>query len=655
MVTLTSLLGIANLFFRSNFAVIRKLIARWNIQARLDYRSAYTMNIVMVLVIVGILPAVAFFKVTYNKGMRLSILQEQRSIWKGYEARRSRIEARYSTNRDPGNVGPFSPEAAAMAGEFIDCRLRQTSDIYGDFNNIRLQLSSNSQSRKLCPGVGNSTGTAPVQLGTEQMRSSLATGQLIRSRLTGLLLQIPFASGMVGSEILAPSSAADGSWIGRASGDIYTLRIPNGFKGQSLLITTPLRRFESLPSSPTVGFIVGILLFLFILVTLYFVARFAVRRIFLLHLEGCSITPVPQNGFMSTSQNLFVIISSPLIDKNSAPCNGKLYRVDCKEDGSFEELKKRIQSKALPKKIVLDHFDHKLSDLKTSFQKLELLEQLLADEKVVVIISNVDPSAYSAPELFRKSEQKNGSALEYADRWANVAACFAEVYLVESGDKNCFEKLVSRREAALLSLWPNQKKRISELMRLMRAECSSRGCLQKIGAEIIKQTGLERISVAEILKQVSGQARLYYQRIWATSSEQEKLTLIHLAEDKFLSLNDPHLDILLRKGLIVIDPDLRLMNQTFKDFLLTQCSQTGLTSIEDQAKRNSTWHMLKVPLITGFVGVLLFLFLTQKEFYGSSLTIVTGLATGIPALFKILSLFHGEGVGKIASSAAAGQ
>jgi hypothetical protein len=170
--------------------------------------------------------------------------------------------------------------------------------------------------------------------------------------------------------------------------------------------------------------------------------------------------------------------------------------------------------------------------------------------------------------------------------------------------------------------------------------------LQKIGLEIIKQRDFEKRSLTDAFKQFGGQARLYYQRIWATCSEEERLTLMHLSEDRFLSCNDPQLSVLILKGLIVKAPELRLINQTFKHFLLTQCSQTGLVSIENQAKRNSTWHMLKIPLLIGFVAVISFLLLTQKEFYSSSLTMITGLMTGIPALFKILSILQSDGAGQ---------
>jgi hypothetical protein len=42
----------------------------------------------------------------------------------------------------------------------------------------------------------------------------------------------------------------------------------------------------------------------------------------------------------------------------------------------------------------------------------------------------------------------------------------------------------------------------------------------------------------------------------------------------------------------------------------------------------------------GFAAVLVFLVFTQKDLYNSSWTLVTVLTTGVPAIFKVISLFQ---------------
>ncbi|HEV2827349.1 MAG TPA: cache domain-containing protein [Pyrinomonadaceae bacterium] len=661
-VFLTSLLGIANLIFRPSFKAIRNLVVHLKLPQKLDYSHAYTLNMVLVLIIAGMLPATAFFKVTYNKGMALFTRQRQMSLWKAEAERYNKINSKYSTTRERSSPSPFQDKT--QANDFITKRLKTNDDIYESFLlHTSHENNGYGQAKKFCakltagsvvaPGVP--PGLAGISGWVEMQRAA------IRVKLDKLVRQFPLFSGFVDSDIFAKNHAADCSWVGNSSAHSYSLIVPDAWKGEmpsdwkgkELSITTELRKFQQPPAMPTLSFILGVIGFLSIPVGLLFLSRFTVGRIFLLHLDKRALNPIPQNAFATTNQNLFVIVGSPLIDRDSPPCNGDFHRINLKlelhNEGWVESLKSQLGSGTSAKKIVIDYFDYQINDLKKSLQKLELLQWLLAKGKIVVIMSNADPSAYSAPEVAKKGKQKQELLLEeFADRWANIVSRFIRVYLVETGDVKSFQEALSTEEECLRAHSQSdlQRQRIGALIKFVRDEGSPRGCLQKICLEIIKLPGFEGMSLADVFKQIAAQARLYYQRIWATCSEAEKLTLLHLAEDRFLSRNDPQLGVLMLKGLIVKGPDLRLMNQTFKHFVLTQCSQTGLVSIEDQAKRNSPWHMLRIPLLIGFVGVILFLVLTQKDFYSSSLTTITGLVTGIPALFKLLSVLQSDGPGQ---------
>jgi len=42
------------------------------------------------------------------------------------------------------------------------------------------------------------------------------------------------------------------------------------------------------------------------------------------------------------------------------------------------------------------------------------------------------------------------------------------------------------------------------------------------------------------------------------------------------------------------------------------------------------------------LGITAFLFLTQQDLYSRTFALLTGMTTLIPALLKMLSMFHGE-------------
>jgi hypothetical protein len=62
----------------------------------------------------------------------------------------------------------------------------------------------------------------------------------------------------------------------------------------------------------------------------------------------------------------------------------------------------------------------------------------------------------------------------------------------------------------------------------------------------------------------------------------------------------------------------------------------------DQAQKGSSWQYLKVALSVVVVGLMLFLFVTQRDLYNSVLIAVTGIAAGIPSVFNFLSLFQNK-------------
>ena len=83
--------------------------------------------------------------------------------------------------------------------------------------------------------------------------------------------------------------------------------------------------------------------------------------------------------------------------------------------------------------------------------------------------------------------------------------------------------------------------------------------------------------------------------------------------------------------------------EQLKDLFFRAVTQTVLP--QTQARRSSSFEPFKIPILVGFVAAVLFLFLTQKDLANSSWTFVTAATTGIPAVFKLLSLFQSDNTG----------
>ena len=74
-----------------------------------------------------------------------------------------------------------------------------------------------------------------------------------------------------------------------------------------------------------------------------------------------------------------------------------------------------------------------------------------------------------------------------------------------------------------------------------------------------------------------------------------ELTLLHFAEDRLLSPNDPDIKSLLRKGLIERAPNIKLMNETFQRFVLSQSLSGGLSL----SQKNLVPPFRSIPLLLG--------------------------------------------------------
>ena len=133
----------------------------------------------------------------------------------------------------------------------------------------------------------------------------------------------------------------------------------------------------------------------------------------------------------------------------------------------------------------------------------------------------------------------------------------------------------------------------------------------------------------------------YYQTLWESCSFPEKLALYHVASDGYLHSHNPELVGLCQKGLLRLAPDIQLLNESFRSFVLEAATSTGLAKWE-AGDSPDTWARLKYPFLLLFGVIVIFLFATQQEFKNSFITLVSLLPILLPALPELSSLFTGQ-------------
>ena len=134
----------------------------------------------------------------------------------------------------------------------------------------------------------------------------------------------------------------------------------------------------------------------------------------------------------------------------------------------------------------------------------------------------------------------------------------------------------------------------------------------------------------------------YYRRLWMKFGKDEKLLLIHLAQDSFVShAARPTVEALLREGILVREPSLRLFNDTFRSSVAGMQSEAEVKELES-GYALSAWARLRLPILLLLAGILCFLYLTQPSVLSGSIAIITTLVTLIPTALKLITLLRGE-------------
>lgn len=142
------------------------------------------------------------------------------------------------------------------------------------------------------------------------------------------------------------------------------------------------------------------------------------------------------------------------------------------------------------------------------------------------------------------------------------------------------------------------------------------------------------LSHEQIVLAVGAKARLHYRRLWKNLSIDEKLVLVQLAEEGWVNPKSlPWVADLMNRGLIVKDPNLRVMNESFRRFVLLESQRTGL--LEHERAVGSGWNVLKWVLPIPLACLALFLFMTRQSTLYSLTGVIVVLGSLAPFLINL--------------------
>jgi hypothetical protein len=276
---------------------------------------------------------------------------------------------------------------------------------------------------------------------------------------------------------------------------------------------------------------------------------------------------------------------------------------------------------------VIRHFEFAVNDHTFNQKKLNLLQKLLAGKSSQIIItSTIQPTVIL--EVYRhkiKDLQKATADNPTDDKRSEYKAALRN-----------WKNMLSEFEVCYKSIRPSQK--LSPTPSLVDRELKACYYLRTLEKrKYITHGGHDE---EDFILRVEETAEPYYHAVWNSLSKIEKYFLFDLAKDGFVNLkNQKLIRGLMQKGVIEMKDSLRLMNQSFNNFILNVFKEDEELDMEKEVSRNGTWHSIRLVLVMVLVGIVVFVALAQKELFDNMNTFLLALSGALALLSKFGGLF----------------
>lgn len=541
-------------------------------------QASYLGLLTFVVLLTGILPAIGIFKIAHDYEMSLLVKYGQLSLTQEMHVREQRIKEEYRDVQLPEG--------------FLEKRLEEPSDVYYDFV----------------------FGTKMAKAGTETNSTPK-----VQPSITSYwpweffsLIRPLYNRNAIETDRLWKDSSADDSfkWSGKDQLHMRT---------DGTILSSEIPRFKLFDFWFWWTSLIVLLLIFFLLL------RFAAKRIFLLGVRFPSASQTAALLPEQVKKNL-LILGPPYSGKSDLLITGNFKVFDLRKVAVEKDLVEQYHAMELSKSqnniIAIDHLEHKMGNPEVNRKKCDLLEELLNEGKRVVVVSALYPSYFCFGE--------DAGNVAYPERWANIFSTFTNISMSSRGDPDSFLKVISSLENKL----------DKDLLDCLREECKPTAYLQNIGKEMLTLDHISDLDRQQLISEIFDSAYSYYQTIWNACTDGEKHALYDLAEDGLVNTRNAGLITLMRKGLILREPNLKIMNQSFKRFVLLAGIREDIAHRRQEGEI-STWSMMRVPFSVILITVAAFLFISQREIFQSTTALVASLSASVPALFNLLGTVRG--------------
>jgi hypothetical protein len=279
--------------------------------------------------------------------------------------------------------------------------------------------------------------------------------------------------------------------------------------------------------------------------------------------------------------------------------------------------------------IHVSNLETQLVGVESRKQVLQLMEKLLErgptqPPRVVAVTSSVDPVAHFE-EIFR--DEREGT---YEDFIPEVELSRSSLLL--SRFRRCYVRIQPKQT----NPWRNYEP--TKWRKVLAWEVAGYEPLSQIEEEVERAfPGAGSVSLDDLAHAITTRALAVYQLLWTSCTRREKLALIQLAQEGFVTCQSSDMfAALAAKGLITDGRPPAVFNYTFRAFL-RNIERSHVVQEWERMDGNGLWVVVGRLTAGTLVAGAVFFLLTQDYSVESLLPIVSG--TGVFGVPLVRSLF----------------
>lgn len=332
--------------------------------------------------------------------------------------------------------------------------------------------------------------------------------------------------------------------------------------------------------------------------------------------------------------------------------------------------------------VALEHFDYRPHDPDLTRAKIEILEELLAKlprRLRVVVVSRVHPALFADCGHTREhcpTKKQHQQVWALGDRLLDALADFTFAYEplhpapllrpdhpwrapagrealqpVLTKEENNFREQVRqflKGKETLEDVLAAETQHYVLLRWFVKVECDALPSLHALEPELEKflldsaEHG-RAPSEEDVILAVQRRAQLQLRQLWETLSPHERYLLYDLAQDGLVNGRDSLIiNDLLQRGLLVYDQlGLRIVNESFRSFILVGLPQEQALRIEREARQEAqserAWNRRSFPIFLLLSAAGLFIFVTQRSALNEVQAFLTAILSIAPLAYRFLS------------------